>query len=139
AESETVLTGGVFQVGETEIHGECKRLKLVAKLASLFGVIPVRKIRLEATSVFHNYVPDAVLKPGGPSEQTLNGSRVRRDNADGGKGNAEGCNFGVHSIEPVKGDLAGATAHVGEDDRGALVCEVIDERVETGRGMDIEK
>ena len=80
---------------------------------------------------------NAALEPIGPNQDTLDTSRIGGDDANRGKDDSGACHIGIHRVEPIVSDLAGARTHVGRN-HGWTIVEMIDERIEAGRCMDVQ-
>jgi hypothetical protein len=137
AESEAVLASGVLEVGKAKLHGEDEGVRVRTKPVGLLSVVPVGEVGLWIGGVLDNHVLDAVPESGGPFKDALYGGRIRGYDGDGGESDAEGSQFAVYGIEPIEGDLAGASTHVGEDQCGATIGELVNESVEAGRSVDV--
>lgn len=132
-----MLARGVLEVGKAKLHGEDEGVKVLTKPVGLLSVVPVGEVGQWMGGILDNHVLDAVPQSGDPFKDALYGGRIRGYDGDGGESDAEGSQFLVNGIELIEGDLAGASTHVGEDQCGATIGEVVNESVEAGRGVDV--
>ena len=79
-----------------------------------------------------------IFEVGGPGEEAFDAGGVRGDDPYGGEGDSELGEVIFHELEPLVSDVAGAAAHVGEDDVGLSVGKYGEEDVEPGIGVDVD-
>src|SRR3954452_5075264 len=91
---------------------------------------------MRSRRILDDQVGNPVLESVRPAQYTFDARRVGGNDAYGGEGSPIRSDVLVHRVEPLVRHLARPRTHVGQND-GRTFSQMIDERVEAGRGVDI--